>query len=95
MSKQLEYVAATIAIAFGSQWAIRFFQNYRSKGQIKKDDIENLNSIISQMRTEIDRLEAKIDKMQKDFDFKEQAYSLAYTCPNTANCPVLKKMRER
>jgi len=93
MSEKLEYVLATVAVAFGSQWGIRFIQNYRSKSQVKKDDIENLNSIIEQMRREITRLEEKINKMQKDFDFKEEAYNLAHTCPNTSNCPVLHKLR--
>ena len=92
MRERFEYVLAAVAIAFGSQWAIRFFQNYKSKSQGRKDDIDNLNSIIEQMRKEIHRLEEKIDRMQNDFEHKEKAYLLAYRCDHSDTCPVLKKL---
>jgi hypothetical protein len=46
------------------------------------------------MRLEIDRLEIKIDKMQLEFDNKEAAYHLAYSCPNNDTCPVINKLRK-
>jgi hypothetical protein len=91
MNDKLEYVLATIAIAFGSQWAIRFF---RSRQAGKNDEIKNLNLIIDRMRLEIDRLEIKIDKMQLEFDNKEAAYHLAYSCPNNVTCPVINKLKK-
>ena len=88
MSKQLEYVAATIAIAFGSQWAIRFFQNYKTKSQVKKEEIENLRSIMDEMRKEIDSLRAELKEVKAEAERKEKAYLLSFQCSNSANCPV-------
>ncbi len=87
-----KYVLATLAIAFGSQWAIRFF---KSKAIGKNEEIINLNLIIDRMRMEIDRLEAKIDKMRLEFEIKDAAYAAAFSCPHHATCPVMAKLKSK
>jgi hypothetical protein len=46
------------------------------------------------MRLEIDRLEAKIDKMTVEFSVKEKAYRMSYGCVNRDNCPVIKELNK-
>ena len=91
IGEKFEYVLATVAIAFGSQWAMRIF---KSKAQGKNEEINNLNLIIDRMRLEIDRLEAKIDKMTVEFSVKEKAYRMSYNCANRENCPVIKELNK-
>ncbi|GEM_PF-6516595 len=92
MNDKFQYVLATLAISFGSQWAIRFF---KSKAIGKNEEIINLNLIIDRMRMEIDRLEEKIDKMRMEFEIKDAAYSAAFSCPHHATCPVMAKLNQK
>ena len=92
MKEKIEYILATVAIAFGSQWAIRFFQNYKTKSQVKKDDIDALNEIIEQLRKEIGRLEIKVNKLEAEKEEKEKLYREAYKCKGSIPCPILDKL---
>ena len=89
MSEKLEYVIATVAVAFGSQWGIRFIQNYKSKTQVKHEEIENLRAIIEEMREEIAGLRAELKEVKAENKRKDIAYRLSYQCTNRENCPVL------
>ena len=92
MSEKVEYVLATVAVAFGSQWGIRFIQNYRSKSQVKKEEIENLRAIIDEMREEIASLRAELKEVKAESRRKDNAYQLSFKCSNRANCPVLNEL---
>jgi len=94
MHEKMEYAAAMILIAFGSQWAIRFFQNYKSKSQVKRDEIDSLKEIIEALRQQVFDLKGELKELRTEMLRKDKAYQLSYQCKNTANCPVLKELNK-
>lgn len=74
-----------------------YFKKLKTSKESLKDDVDIklklLNDLVDSLSSEVNRCRLEIKSLKNEIDDNRKTLIMAYNCPNSSNCSIIKKLQ--